>query len=292
MSEADSEDVLDTLDDLLWLIEEMENRAAASLADLLADCEARGIRCTPAILGRLIARGQAEGLVEIWEHEGAGYATLTPLAADRLGVRLSYESDRWFPRGQKIPDTVIREPWEVELPDVEDFVSGDYRPGDEHRPGRSMIDPAVYIDPSLPEPIDVIIEDEEYGTLIGPGQRRLRDGSQVVIHHVHGINARWPEALKDIVQLIEGDGFIIARRLCGGCHQDRTAPRARYSRNSYCAICDRSGVDGKFPAIEKDLRQDGPKLTTPARFKPKGGAGVDVHRKASKRGRGQIPAVA
>lgn len=283
MPDRDDGDTLDSLDDLLWLIREMEG-AISTLDQLLDDCGARQIGCTPADLSRLVAEGQARGLIEVWTSGGEGYVTLTALAADHLGVQLGAASDKWFRRGWVPPEKVSRQPGFVDL-DPTQVLSGGYRPGDEHRPGRkALMDRSAWIDPTLPEPIDVIVDIEEYGTLLGPGQRRLRDGSQVIVNRILGIGHPWPAAFDPIVEVIEGEGFALVRRVCRGCLTDLAAPRARLPRNAYCSICDRAGVDGKMPAIERELRQDGRKAYAPADLK----GGVDVKAaKARKRARGK-----
>jgi hypothetical protein len=237
------------VDDLLWLIREMEDQSAPSHEMLLEDCAAREIPMTERRLARVIAEAAEAGLVEIWA-EGALYVTLTPLAAERMGVELTIDSGRWLPRGKLYQEKLSS------------------RPGEEWSPR----DPTSYVDPTLPEPLDVLVDLETRGALIAPGHWWLRDGSTLKVGHVHGIGVEWPWAL-----------LAAPGEPCRGCGGRRLA------RGAYCAICHNSGVDGLLPAVEPALKKDGqvrppaedlyvywPKPATPAGPKLSGGLGTKV----------------
>lgn len=203
------------LDDLLWLIQEMPS-SQSTPEELLADCGLRSIPVTDRRLARLIAQAQADGLVAIWEDDRP-YVTLTPLAAERLGVQLSIDSSYWLAAGVRRQERVEIKPWEDHI----------------------EVDPERYVDPTLPEPIDVLIDAEARGELLGPGQFRLRDGSRLCVGLVLGIGAPWPRAILDA-----------ARGPCPGCGD------ARLARGVYCALCHAAGADGLLPRIEPDLEKD------------------------------------
>jgi hypothetical protein len=205
-------------DDLLWLICEFEHNSAPSLADLLEDCDAREIEVSRRRLATVVAEAQAAGLVEIWA-EGPGYVTLTPLAAERMGVELRIDSRSWIPRGKLYTEQVGLKSWEEYCP----------------------VDPQNYIDPTLPEPLDVLVDLESRGTLLGPGEFRLRDGSTLKINQVLGIGRPWPWAL------LAGPG-----EPCRGCDG------RRLSRNACCAVCHAAGVDGALPPVEPALKRPVP----------------------------------
>lgn len=94
-------------------------------------------------------------------------------------------------------------------------------------------EPDSYVDPRTPEPLDALVAAEARGEL-------LKDGSRVTVVNVLGIGLPWPEALARAVG-----------RPCRGCGG------GRLRRADYCAICDASGVDGKLPPVEPELRQHG-----------------------------------
>jgi hypothetical protein len=247
MASASDDDGPFEIDDLLWLIREMEV-SAPSLAQLLEDCELREIPMTGRRLARVVVKAHEEGLVAIWE--GEGYVTLTPLAAERLGVELTIDSQLWIPRGKSYEEKV------------------GLRPGEEWSPR----DPTCYADPTLPEPLDVMVDVEMRGALIAPGHWWLRDGSTLKVGNVVGVGRPWPWAL------LAGPG-----EPCRGCDG------RRLSRVTYCCVCNRSGVDGLLPAVEPALKKDGqvrppaedlyvywPKPSTPAGPKLSGGLGTKV----------------
>jgi hypothetical protein len=260
MADTDPDDApaedgsLDSVDDLLWLIAEMPS--AVSCADeLLDDCAMRNIGCTVEMLDSLVASGMKQGLVDDWFHEGVHWYTLSPIAAKRIDVEIGRGSNRWYPR-RKVPTAdVDYEPGWTSAVDISDMVSSRYKPGDEHRPSKwQRTDPSIYTDFTCPEPIDVMIDAEfisDHGTLIGPSNRRLRDGSRVVIRDILGLNAPWPAAFDPAV--IVGDGP--ARRFCRGCRRDLDDPQARLPRSAVCVVCHRSGVDHQLPPVEHELRQ-------------------------------------
>jgi hypothetical protein len=215
MASAPDDDGPFEIDDLLWLIREMEV-SAPSHEMLLEDCRLREIPMTERRLARVVADAAESGLVEIWA-EGALYVTLTPLAAERLGVELTIDSQLWIPRGKSYEEKV------------------GLRPGEEWSPR----DPTCYADPTLPEPLDVMVDVETRGALIAPGHWWLRDGTTLKVGNVVGVNQPWPWAL------LKEDGEPC--RGCGG---------GRLSRATYCCVCNRSGVDGLLPAVEPALKKD------------------------------------
>lgn len=206
------------VDDLLWLIQEMEGQSAPSLADILDDCDGRRIVLDEPRLAAVVAEGIAARLVEVWA-EGPGYVTLTPLAAERLDVELKIDSRSWIYRGKVYQEQV------------------GVRAGEEYSP----VDPRNYVDPTLPEPLDVLADNESRGALLGPSEFKLRDGSTLKINQVHGVGKPWPWAL-----------LAAPGEPCRGCDG------RRLPRNAYCAVCNASGVDGKLPPIEASLKRPVP----------------------------------
>jgi hypothetical protein len=240
----DDDDEHFELDDLLWLIAEMRLTPSSPL-DLLADAAERDIPLKAEQLADLLSAAQAAGLIEIWVEQGA-LVTLSALGAAQLCVHLSSQSDRWHPDWKEPPP-------EIEVNDcvqtvdfrLVDAEADAYSPGDEHRPAwhrGCQLDPSVYRDPTCPEPLDVMTASA--GDL-------LKDGSRVKVHTVLGIRLAWPAETIPIRVEIPGEGFKILRELCPGCFEHRLG------RFTYCALCHRAGVDGKFPPIETLLQNPG-----------------------------------
>ena len=250
---------LDSVDDLLWLISEMP-ASVSTLDDLLADCADRRIGCTPEALARLVVAGQASGEVEVWHH-GAAYVTLTPLAVERMGLRMSIEGHRFFRGTREFPDVYRAPAREGERPDL-----------------------SIYADPTLPEPLDALVASEnDHGDLIGPDTRRLRDGSRVKVRIVLGVGAPWPTALAK-------DGPC---RGCGGRDLPRNAYCAICQRSGVdaqmppveFALARDAATTPLWDCLVANIR---PAEAAP-RLRLKGGIGDHV---ARKRARGQGQAVA
>jgi hypothetical protein len=260
MVDADDDGPFD-LDDLLWVLVQMPS-STCSLYELLKDCQAREIEVDARGLAELVLEGQDQDLLCVWEEAGpVGHVTLTPLAAERLNVQLDIESGQWCSR-------------QVEWTE---------RSGGPDEVHWQPLDPAVHVDPTLPEPLDVLIQEEEYGALIGPGTRKLRDGSRVSPKLILGIGLQWPEAFEAALVRIEGDGFVLLREVCRGCGSDGVS-WPRWKRGVYCTICDRSGVDGLFPAIEPELQSGRSRYAVPA-TDLKGGTGEPPPQRADGRPR-------
>lgn len=241
--QADEEEPF-TAEDLLWLLAEMP-RTPSTFEELLADLDLRQIAVEPALVAERLAEAAAAGDVELWELAGSLLATLTPLTASRLGLELGLCSDRFFPIGKELLQETINRNERIALHPDPDSLFSEWRPGDANRPNRRL-DPSVYIDPTCPEPLDVLIDLE-------PGGERLRNGHFVQVRQVLGIGLPWPNAFAREEVRVKADGYALVRQVCRGC-LDRELPR-----NAYCAICHRSGVDGALLPIERSLAQPGPK---------------------------------
>jgi hypothetical protein len=246
MIDTDPETEQFDLADLLWLVAEMP-RTPSTPDEILDDAAARDIDLAGDRLATLLAEGQAQDLLVLWEHDRSLYATLSPLAMEQLDLQMGVCSDRFYPRRRDFTPQMAADAHRRAFHQDPQSVFGAYAPGDEHRSRYAGIDPAVYIDPTCPEPLDVLVWQEECrGDL-------LRDGSRVTLHQILGIGLPWPQAFEERLLRIKGQGFALLKKVCQGC-EARKLPR-----DAYCAICHRSGVDGKFPPIEPELRQQGRK---------------------------------
>jgi hypothetical protein len=244
-TEAAEPEVFD-LADLLWLVAEMP-RTPSTPDELLDDAAARDIDLDEGRLADLLAEGQAAGHLVLWEHDGSLYTTLSPLAMESLDLQMGICSDRFYPRRRDFTAQMAADGHRRAFHQDPQSAFGSYAPGDEHRSRFVGIDPAVYIDPTCPEPLDVLVAQEECrGDL-------LRDGSRVTLHQILGIGLPWPQGLEERLLRFEGVGFALIKKVCQGCEG------RKLGRDTYCAICHRSGVDGKFPPIEAELRQQGRK---------------------------------
>lgn len=258
MPDHEDDGTLDTVDDLLWLIAEMPS-AVSDVDSLLDDCALRRIGCDADAMDALVAQGRRDGLIDVWADQGNEWLTLSPLGAKLIDVEIGRGSDRWFPRGKAPTADVDYESGWTSALDVADVIelAGMYRSGDEARPNRrGIVDPAAYSDPTCPEPIDVLI-DAEYlsnaGTLIGPSNRKLRDGSRVNVRMILGLNAPWPAAFDPLIEVSSGE----PRRYCRGCGSDIDDPHARLPRTAVCVVCHKSGVDHQMPRVEPELLPGG-----------------------------------
>jgi hypothetical protein len=181
---------------------------------------------TPGDLLSVLARAVASGEAEAWDRESGVCASLTPLSAERAGLKVSPCGDRWVPVRSREPrrlrrpskvgalvtletDTLIRDqPWAFRLADM---VSPE-----------SSTD-AMVEGSSDSERGDWIYRDHE-GKLTGPLPRmRLLLGLGIV---------GWPVADSD-------------SSACPACHGRPLSPVA------CCLLCHRSGMDHLLPPMRK-----------------------------------------
>jgi hypothetical protein len=247
------------LDGFCWLVAEY-GHAIAPLEDILAYAEGEGIPNTIEEILELAVRAEAERRVTLWEGEGVPCVTLDAEEARRMGLRLSHLSERWEPAGAPLPRAHAKDTPNpdgsrtIPLPGYEDgHPGGGYTPGDEHRPGKRWVaaDGSMWIDPAQPEPIDVMTREEGV---------ELRDNRMVPVYLVLGLGVPWPQGRTPALVPEATDDGVLLREVCRGC---KRPDALRLPYNAYCAICDRSGIDHRLPAVEPALRQGGRKRHDP-----------------------------
>jgi hypothetical protein len=169
----------------------------------------------------VLAEMEAAGWVEPWEPDPSGPArcVLTPLAAERLGLRLDAESARWVPAAAPAePPRKARRGKQVCETDLN---------GEPDDPGPLDSFP----DPGAADPAEAVAE-AEWVEATAPRKRSRAD-------HPPGLPR--PTILLGERLIWDGPRWTQTRP-CPGCRGHRlTAAR-------YCLICDRWGLDYLLPS--------------------------------------------
>jgi len=184
----------------------------------------------------VLASLDADGWLAVWEVEGGPLVTLSPLGADRLGVRLvevGYdEVARWAPAGDPEPP----------------------RPRARHVcAGRRAADMDFVVDPQ-PGP-DEALADAEWGIR----EAECRDGPAPGPGPDPDPDADADHAIRLRRTAFPFPSLLIGQGLCPwpGPGRDPAAPcpacRERPIRpHAYCLCCDRWGLDGLLAATRRD----------------------------------------